>query len=587
VKHLKAYKLDERVYRKMIKLINGLVSTCDNTDQLLVKVAAKCYGKEKDRKLAKLQARQFIDAVFGGVDPVFKHGPEAAVEVMLDEHFKKPKVQKKTSLKFSALLHEPEEDIEKHPMWTKRLKQYLLGPTLGVGGTSKVKLAYDPKTKVKVAMKILKPKYAHSADKEINILKRLNHKNIVTVYECFSNVLYEEVKTTIFAVEYANQGELIEYLMYTSKFEDDLARWFFTSLTEGVEYCHGQNIIHRDLKHDNCLLGDNFVLKITDFGFATYCKENELMKTAIGTAQYAAPEILKGKKYTDSVDIFSMGVMLFIALAGSQPWRKADPKRDRWYKMVAVGEWDSFFKYHERSHKFSPCQKTILKGLLEPIPKNRWTFPDIKRCKWFNGNNISQDEVSMRLQKRKRVVDRKKFKAMKPAVKVSRKDVGMFSRVRPYDYFQPMPCLSFVTSKRPEWVLEDIMDVIVTKMKGTITQEFPKKYKLQFFVTKLVDTGAYCSKTKEKEYEKVAVHGTVQMWTQPGQEAILEAEAEGNVENLPAIKSIAVFRGEGGSETKHLFPNVYGNILKALPANIVSSEVFDEDTKEDEDVEDI
>jgi len=255
---------------------------------------------------------------------------------------------------------------------------------------------------------------------------------------------------------------------------------------------------------------------------------------------------------------------------------------------VAVGEWESFFKYHERSHKFSPCQKTIIKGLLEPNPKNRWKFSDIKRCKWLNGNMISQDEAAMQLQKRKRVVDRKKFKLMKPGADKSRKNVDMFSNVRPFEYFQPMPCLSFVTSTRPEWVLEDITNVIVHKMKGKITQEYPtkeypQKYKLHFYVTKRVDTGGYCSETKEKEYKNFSVHGTVQMWTQPGQDKILEAIAEGKIDKTPAINSIAVFRAEGGYETKYLFPNVYGDILKALPANIISSEVFDEDTKEDED----
>jgi len=611
-KHLKAFDLDEKFYKTMTRLIKALLRTCDNADQLLSKIADKCYRSEKDRKLAKVQARQFIMAVFGGVDAVFKYGPEVAVGIMLKEQYppsaddkketlvKVEKIQKKNSVKFSALLHEPEEDIVKHPMWTRTLNQYLLGPTLGVGGTSKVKLAYDPKTKTKVAMKILKPKYANSADKEINILKKLNHKNIVKVYDCFSNVLYEEKRTTIFAVEYANQGELIEYLMYTSKFEDDLARWFFHNLTEGVGYCHSEKIIHRDLKHDNCLLGDNFVLKITDFGFATYCNENEMMNTAIGTAQYAAPEILKGREYTSAVDIFSMGVMLFIALAGSQPWRRADAKRDKWYKMVHKGDWENFFKYHQRSHKFTANQKTILKGLLEPNPEDRWKLNDIKRSKWLNGNKISQDEAAMRLQKRKRIVDRKKFKEMKPGVQKTRKAVGIFSDRRPYVYFQPTPCLSFVTCKRPQWVLEDIANVI-ENMKG-ITNEDKEKFKLSFFVTKLVDTGRYLNKkTKEKEYEKVRVCGTVQMWTQPGQrlafedkekicrtiaegkDSMSEGAKDGVSKNIPAIRSIAVFRPEGGFETKFLFPGIYSDILEALPADVISLEVFDEDAKEDED----
>merc|ERR1711920_742671 len=102
-----------------------------------------------------------------------------------------------------------------------------------------------------------------------------------------------------------------------------------------MEYCHSQNVIHRDLKHASCLLGENFVVKITDFGSCAthyYMEEGMKMKTASGTGYYAAPEILAGKLYTESVDIFSMGVMLFIALVGIQPWRKADPKTDLWYR---------------------------------------------------------------------------------------------------------------------------------------------------------------------------------------------------------------------------------------------------------------
>merc|ERR1719233_2616338 len=100
----------------------------------------------------------------------------------------------------------------------------------------------------------------------------------------------------VLAIEYARNGDLIDYVVYTPRFDDKLARWFFSSLVEGVEYCHSKNVIHRDLKLDNCLLSKDFVLKISDFGFATYY-DRDLMVTPIGTAQYAAPEILEGKKY--------------------------------------------------------------------------------------------------------------------------------------------------------------------------------------------------------------------------------------------------------------------------------------------------
>lgn len=608
VKHLELCKLDEKRFQKLIGIIDVMLVTCKTPDDLIKKFADKCYGKEKDRKLAKQQARNFLEVLFGSPKAVIRYGPVKAVRNKLKEEFpnykntdgvKVEELMKRKSVKFSSYLHETEgKDIEKHRMWTRKLNQYLVGPTLGVGGTAKVKLAYDTKTQTKVALKILKPKYAESAEREIKILQKLNHKNVVRVYDYFSNVLFGDHKTTVFAIEYANQGELIEYLMYTSKFEDDLARWFFISLTEGIEYCHGQNIIHRDLKHDNCLLGENFVLKITDFGFATHYT-NEMMKTAIGTAQYAAPEILKGRKYDDSVDIFSMGVMLFIALAGSQPWRKASAKSDRWFKMVYAGDWKKFFSYHERSHKFTTEQKKIIQGLLEPNPAKRWNLKEIKRCSWYKGKSLSQDEVGLRLKERKKVVDDKKFKAMNTTkAKPARRNVDIFSKELPYTYFRPPPTLSFVTETKAEWVLEDILNVVISELKGTIIKQDSEKYKMDFQVTKQIDSGNFNMETRTKEKEEVRICGSVQMWTFPGQKKTLEdrenlltafadnkesmskEEIKTMSSKIPAVKSIAIFRSQGGDQTKYLFPGIYMDILEALPADLISREDESEEVKE-------
>jgi len=374
-------------------------------------------------------------------------------------------------------------------------------------------------------------------------------------------------------------------------------------------------VIHRDLKHDNCLLGENFVLKITDFGFATHDKGKKL-KTAIGTAQYAAPEILAGKRYTGSVDIFAMGVMLFIAVAGSQPWRKADPGGDRWYKMIHQGKWSKFFEYHERSHKFSDDQKTILKGLLEPNPKDRWTLENVKRCSWYNGKRISQNEVAMRLMKRKITVDDKKFRALMPSAKAKNKRAMIYSKRLPLVYFKPATGLSFVTDTKAEWVLEVIADAIAG-LKGKVTEHDGKdKFKLAFFVWKRVFTGLRDKETGDMETERVKVSGSVRMWTKPGQEEALkklamvieksnskedddnsstkehntsqsvrelsvgsdENEEEKKSERLvdeikiPKIKSYAIFMAECSGEARMLFSSVYSDILKSLPADIVSKD---------------
>jgi len=597
----------------------------DTPDQLLKLFTKKCYGQEEDRHLAKLQAQTFLEALFGSVEIVMSEGPDYALDRLLKSEHCEPEyyygkpiyvevLRKGKSVNFSTQSHDLENEakIADHRMWTRKMDKYLVGPTLGIGGTATVKLAWNTEERKKVALKILQPKYANSAAKEIKILKELKHENIVRVYDCYDNVHWNDQRTTVFAIEYANQGELIEYLMYTSKFEDDLARWFFKSLTNGIEYCHKMKVIHRDLKHDNCLLGENFVIKITDFGFAThYYKDEELMKTAIGTAQYAAPEILAGKKYNEKVDIFSMGVMLFIALAGSQPWRKASPKSDRWYRYVHSNKWDAFFSYHERSHQFSSSQKTILKGILEPNPTYRWSLNEVKRCKWYNGKTISQNEVESRLRKRKAEVDAKKFDAMNSVNKRTRKAIDIFSQERPEVYFKPAPWLSFVTIWKAEWVLEEVRDAII-RLKGTVieSKEDKEKYKLSFQVKRRVDTGMVkvdeekkedkeknqnktVKKKNERIYEKLTIRASVQMWLKPGQEraladrekvlaalkrkkekrlALTKEETEA-LEKYP-IKCYAIFMAEGGGVKKYHFPKIYGDILKNLPCDIIAKDAM-------------
>jgi len=392
----KTCQIDEKKYAKVVKRLNKILRSCESADELLIKFTNKCYKKEPDRKLAKVQAGVFLETLFGSTETLFNKGPCYALAKLLN--ISMVKVEELDDRKGAA----------RNPIGTEKFGKYLIGPTLKKGSTVTVRQAMDRKSQKIVVMKIWDPKFANTGKNELSILKDLNHRNISKVYDYFVNVRWKNADTTIVAIEYASHGELVEYLMYTGKFEDKLARWFFRSLLDAVEYCHNFNIVHRDLKHDNCSLGKDFVLKITGFHCATYCN-GEMMKTSVGTKRYAAPEIIRKDNYTPSVDIFSMGVMLFIALSGTYPWLEANPIKNRFYKMVHQGKWDDFFDFHECNHYFSRDQEIILMGMLEPEYEKRWTLRQIRRCDWFNGVVMTQDDAAMRLQNRKTKVDGRKF----------------------------------------------------------------------------------------------------------------------------------------------------------------------------------
>merc|ERR1719233_1775150 len=127
--HLKTCKLDDKRFQKLIQIISAMLVTCKTPDDLLVKFADKCYGKEKDRKLAKQQARNFLEVLFGSPTAVLRYGPVNAVRNKLQEEYpdyrnggaiKVEKLMKKESAKFSSYLHDTDgTDVVKHPMWTR------------------------------------------------------------------------------------------------------------------------------------------------------------------------------------------------------------------------------------------------------------------------------------------------------------------------------------------------------------------------------------------------------------------------------------------------------------------------------------
>lgn len=258
------------------------------------------------------------------------------------------------------------------------LGKYELGKLLGHGTFAKVYHARNVKTNESVAIKVLdKEKIVKGGlmahiKREIAILRRVRHPNIVKLFEVMAT------KSKIFFVmEYVRGGELFNKVA-KGRLKEDMARKYFQQLISAVGFCHARGVYHRDLKPENLLLDENGDLKVSDFGLSAVSEQLQqdgLFHTFCGTPAYVSPEILGRKGYDAAKsDIWSCGVILFVLMAGYLPFH--DQNLMAMYRKIYRGEFRC-------PRWFSPDLANLLKRLLETDPKTRITIPEIMENKWF------------------------------------------------------------------------------------------------------------------------------------------------------------------------------------------------------------
>jgi 5'-AMP-activated protein kinase, catalytic alpha subunit len=177
-------------------------------------------------------------------------------------------------------------------------------------------------------------------------------------------------------MEYANGGELFDYIVKRKRLQEGEACKFFQQLISGVEYIHKVRICHRDLKPENLLLDDKNNIKIVDFGLSNTYKDGETLKTACGSPCYAAPEMIAGKRYHGLIsDVWSCGIILYAMSCGYLPFE--DPNTNKLYKKILNCD------YLIPGFISSNC-KDLIKKILNTDPVQRFSMKDIKTHEWFN-----------------------------------------------------------------------------------------------------------------------------------------------------------------------------------------------------------
>ncbi|OWM66641.1 CBL-interacting serine/threonine-protein kinase 11 [Punica granatum] len=269
--------------------------------------------------------------------------------------------------------------------------KYEVGRLLGCGAFAKVYHARDVRTGQSVAVKVINKKKLSSSSstststglaanikREISIMSRLHHANIVRLHEVLAS------KSKIyFVLEFVKGGELFAKVS-KGRLSEDLSRHYFRQLISAVGYCHSRGVFHRDLKPENLLLDDAGNLKVSDFGLSAVrdqIRPDGLLHTLCGTPAYVAPEILTKRGYDGAkVDVWSCGVILYVLTAGYLPFN--DPNLMALYKKIYKGEFRC-------PRWMSPDLKRFLHRLLDTNPDTRITIHEILRDPWFKKPNSS------------------------------------------------------------------------------------------------------------------------------------------------------------------------------------------------------
>ena len=255
--------------------------------------------------------------------------------------------------------------------------------TIDHGAFGTVLHVLDLTTNKDMAVKVINKnatRYSHidKMKEEVSILRILSHPNIVKFYGYI-----ETTNQLLIKMEYIKYGSLKQWIKKRDKITEEEASIILKKILSAIEYLHSKQICHRDIKPENIMLSEENDLnsiKIIDFGLSAQNFDLLINNDYCGTYIYMAPELIEKKLYFNSVDMWSIGILMFILLnKGKHPFYvKGDTKREI-AKKIKIGK----INFYE---KISPMAKHLILKLLEPNPSWRYTAIQAIKHPWITRN---------------------------------------------------------------------------------------------------------------------------------------------------------------------------------------------------------
>jgi len=261
--------------------------------------------------------------------------------------------------------------------------KYEVKQKIGKGKFGLVKCGINKETKKPVAIKIMAKKNMDKSDLElakveIDILKIGQHPNIIKLYDIYENENYIYI-----IMEYCSGGDLLSYFEYHEyELPETKVCEIIHKLSMAIYYLHSYGIVHRDLKPENILMTDLSMqadIRLLDFGLSKIVGNDEKCTEPYGTLSFVAPEVLQGKPYDKSVDLWSIGIIAFLLLCGYLPFDDKHSERE-----IARQTIQDPVPFEEKIwSKYSPEAKSFVDGLLQKKPEKRYTIKEVLEHPWI------------------------------------------------------------------------------------------------------------------------------------------------------------------------------------------------------------